>query len=136
MFQVTDLNPGDAYEPKVPGRPPLSIQVGRGGDCGIFIGECQAATFRRPPAFRVLVNQKDLRKHWRRVGAYELANELQGYAFYGDTDIGSEARYKVTLGDVSHRVPIEDAEFRSLERLSAWETVHILARVKMGTKWF
>jgi len=84
----------------------------------------------------VLVNQKDLRKHWRKVGTYELGNELQQYAFYGATDIGSEARYKVTLENVADRVPIEDAEFRSLERLSVWETVHILARVREGSQWF
>jgi hypothetical protein len=97
MFQVTDLNPGDAYEPKVPGTPELSIQVGRGGDCGVFIGKCEASTFQRSPAFRLLVNPNDLRRHWRKVGTYELISELQRHAYYGDADTGSPARYKVTL---------------------------------------
>ena len=136
MFQITELNPGDAYEPKMPGTHEVSIQVGRGGDCGVFIGKCEASTFQGSPEFRVLVNQKDLRKHWRKVATYQLGSELQRYAFYGDADIGSQGRYKVTLEDIDARVPIEDAEFQKLERLSAWETIHILARIRKGTKWF
>jgi hypothetical protein len=136
MYQITNLNPGDGYEPKVPGTPEVSIQVGRGGDCGVFTGKCAASTFQKPPAFRVLMNQTDLRKHWKKVGTFPLSAELQQYAFYGEVDIGSEARYKVTLEDVEARVPIDEAEFKKLERLSAWETVHVMGRLKDGTKWF
>jgi hypothetical protein len=136
VFQITELNPGDAYEPKVPDRLELSIQVGVGGDCGVFIGKCEARTFQKPPAFRVLVNQKDLRKHWKKIGTYELGSELQRYAFYGDADFGSQARYKVTLENADGRVVIDEAEFQKLERLSAWNTVHILARIKEGKNWF
>jgi hypothetical protein len=96
------------------------------------MGKCAASTFQRSPLFRVLVSQKDIRKHWRKVGTFELGSELQRYAVYGDADTGSEARYKVTLEDLDARVPIEDVEFQKLERLSVWETTHIMARIRKG----
>jgi hypothetical protein len=136
MFQITTLKPGDAYEPKVADKPHVSIQVGIGGDCGIFMGKCEANTFRKAPAFRVLVNEKDLRRHWKKVGNFEMNRELQCFALYGETDIGSDARYMVTLENVEIRVPIEESEFKKLERLSAWETIHIMGRIKDGTQWF
>jgi len=136
VFKVTKLNPGDVYELKVGSDPEVSIQVGRGGDCGIFVGKCDARTFQGSPSFRVLVNEKDLRKYWKKVGNYELGNDLQHYAYYGDADIGSDVRYRVTLQDLDARVPIQDAEFQNLERLSVWETAHILARIAKAKKWF
>jgi hypothetical protein len=136
VFQITNLNPGDAYAPKVPDTPVLSLQVGRGGDCGVFLGNCEAQTFRGAPAFRVLVNEKDLKRHWKKVGAFPLGEELQRFAVYGQAETGSPTRYKVTLEDLDARVQIDDAAYRKLERLSVWETAHILARVKEGTKWF
>ena len=126
---ITTLSPGDGYELKYLEYERISIQVGAGGDCGIFIGACTERTFSSCPIFRVLVNQRDLKRNWKRVGRFVLNDQMSKFAIYGDADIGMTNRFKVSLDKVDNRVPISEVEFGKLERLAVWETIHILKRI-------
>lgn len=130
MFSINELEVGQTYELKAPLSIDLSIQVGRGGDCGVFLGKCQPETFSRSPLFRVIVNQKNLNKFWKKNKLFEVSNELKEYQVYGDVDIGTENRYTITLRNLDDRKKISLIDFSKLERLAVWETVHILERVQ------
>jgi hypothetical protein len=135
MLPLVDLTPGDVYEPKVAATPVICMQVGVGPDLGIFLGECVADTFTKSPAFRVIVNTKDLKRHWKRVARFPLAPGLNEYAFYGYLEIGTPLRYRVSLEDMARMEPIDQAAYDKIERLSAYETVHIYRRLREGVTW-
>jgi hypothetical protein len=127
---ITDLQPGEVYQLKAPNDQQILIQIGQGGDCGVFCGESIGPTFLGSPIFRVLVNQKDLKRHWRKRGSFPLSSMMQSFAFYGDHDIGTNNYYQVSLEAVDIRTPIVKDRFDRIERLSVWETIHILDRYK------
>jgi hypothetical protein len=135
VLPLIDLTPGDVYQPKVAATPVISMQVGVGPDFGIFLGECVAATFSKVPEFRVMVNTKDLKRHWKKAGHFPLAPGLSEYAYYGYLEIGTPLRYRTTLENIEKRDRIDQAAFDKLERLSVYETAHIYRRLREGVTW-
>jgi hypothetical protein len=135
MLPLIDLTPGDVYEPKVAATPVICMQVGVGQDLGIFLGECVADTFTTSPKFRVPVNTKDLKRHWKKVAHLPLAPGLNEYASYGYLEIGTPLRYRVSLENMERMEPIDQAAYDKLERLSVYETVHIYRRLREGVTW-
>lgn len=131
-MKITDLIPGDVYELKNPIDIDISIQIGAGGDCGIFLGKCESDTFEKIPQFRILVNQKNLKKFWKKTGSYPLGVQLTKFSEYSYMDIGTQQKYKTALNNLDEMISIDDEEFKHLERLAAWETIHIINRVKDG----
>lgn len=130
LQQLIDLTPGDVYRPKQAEAPIICMQVGVGPDFGIFLGECVAATFSKAPEFRAMVNTKDLKRHWQKVGHFPFAPGLGEYAYYGYLEIGTPLRYRMSLEDLEQKEPIDQAAFEMLERLSVYETAHIYRRLR------
>ena len=128
-MHISDLETGDVYRLKQAEGGDIVAQVGEGGDVGFF----RAATIEEVPfatlALRVVMNEPNFRRHWKKVGVGPLHNSLRELAHYGDSDIGSEARYSVRLDNIGARTVIDDAAFESLERLAVWETAHVLQRL-------
>lgn len=135
MLPLLDLTPGDVYVPKVRETPLVCMQVGVGPDFGVFLGECDAATFTKAPAFRVMVNTFDLKKNWNKAGHYALAPGLGEYAHYGYLEIGTPLRYRMTLENMARKEQIDQASFDKLERYSVYETAHIYKRLREGITW-
>lgn len=136
MLPLVPLTPGDVYEPKTKATPVICMQVGIGPEMGVFLGECAARTFERPPEFRVIVNTKSLKKHFRKAGSYPMAPGLAENASYGYKSVGSAEQYRVTLLDMDNLVPISQEQFDELPRLSAWEIEHIYRRLREGQTFF
>lgn len=128
-MQINKLRPGDAYSLVKKGTQSVSLQVGAGGDCGVFIGPCAPATFKSRPAFRVIVNEKCIRRDWKKCGAFELSDYLRIYKEYSEKPIGSDVGYKVILSDIDNRIAIDEDEYSSIEPLAVWETRHIMDRI-------
>ena len=100
---ITDLRPGDIYRPKDGRHECLFAQVGEGSDVGFFRVASEADVGLQDPLFRVVMNQSDFKKGWQRVGKFPLSKSLQELAWYGDSDIGHEQKYKVRINNVDHR---------------------------------
>ena len=122
---VSDLDPGDSYVPKFETTVEVVIQIGMGGDCGVFKGLATAQTFKEAPLFRVIVQQKDLRRHWKKVGHFPLGSTLAEFGTYSQNDFRTTDYYKVNLGNPDERIKIEKSEFENIELLAVWETEHI-----------
>lgn len=131
-MRITDLRTGDVYQLKGAEDGDIFAQIGEGGDVGFFrvpsIEEVPFATL----AVRVVMNEPNFRRHWKKTGVAPLHHSLRELAHYGESDIGSEARYSVRLNNIDARTVIDDATFDSLERLAVWETAHILQRLNAG----
>lgn len=126
--RITDLQPGDVYRLKNDAELTLFAQVCEGGDVGFFAADSAAGVSEQHPQFRVLMNQPDFKRHWKKIGNLPINEALSGYAWYGDADIGCETRYKVRLDDLDNRIEIDAATYENLERLAVWETPHVLER--------
>ena len=127
---MSDLCPGAVYRLKNDESVHLLAQVGEGGDVGFFSADSPAAVNGQEPLFRVVVNQPDFEKHWSKVGSFPLSPSLVYLAWYGDSDIGSEAKFKIQIDNMDNRPEIDAASFETLERLAVWETSHVLERAK------
>jgi hypothetical protein len=127
-MSVTDLSPGDIYILKRQLCHNLFVQVGVGTDCGIFLGTWENPKLLKP-IFRVLINQKDLKRNWNKSGSINFIDGMHEYAVYSETDIGSEKYFKVTLENLDNRISIGKAEFMLLEPLAVWETSHVIDRL-------
>jgi len=127
-MQITDLRAGDIYRPKDERHGCLLAQVGEGSDVGFFRLASAVAVSLQDPLFRVVMSQSDFKKGWRRIGNFPLSKSLQELAWYGDSDIGHDQKYKVRINNVDHRVAVDEATYQALERLAVWETVHVIKR--------
>lgn len=76
------------------------------------------------------MNETDLRRNWVKAGSFPLGEELSQLAWYGDSDIGSDSKFKVRLDNVDHRIAIDPAAYDALEPLAVWETVHVIDRLQ------
>ena len=133
---MTMLKAGTVYRLTDQSRAQLVAQVCAGADCAIFTFiDSIEDSIARPPLFRVVINERDLKRQWTKVGVYALQPQLTEYQAYGDLDTGSPLRFRTYLSDVDHREQISEEEFSKLERLSVWDTWNILDRLE-GVKFF
>lgn len=131
-MRITDFEPGDVYQQKDGQEARLFAQVGLGGDVGFFLAGSAKDVSDMQPIFRVVMNQPDFKRNFAKVGNFNLSAHLGKYEWYGEAVIGLDTKYKVRLDDLDHRTEIDEATFEALERLSVWETVHVLERLKEG----
>ena len=134
---ITDLKPGTLYQLKDSvGSRRLLAQVCPGGDCAIFRDlDDLSATLESDPLFRVLVNQRDLKRNWRKVGVFPLAASISDLQLYADWDDFSGQCFAVRLDDIDDRTVISAEAARALEPLAVWDTWNILDRLS-GTNFF
>lgn len=127
-MKIADLVPGDIYVIKKVIDIEVFIQVAIGTDCGVFIGDWAKSSV-ETPIFQVVVNQRDLKRNWKKMGSRPLSIDMKTYKTYGEKEIGYDLYYKVTLADLDRRNQIELEEYSKIEPLGVWETSHILERV-------
>lgn len=133
MISVTDFQLGDVYQLKDSSISGILLQVGKGGDMGVFRSDFPEALESQAPEFRVLMNQPDVKRRWKRLGNFAIQTSLSQFAWYGDDDIGCDQKYRVQLSNIDHRIMIDSGSFEGLERLAVWETVHVLDRLGIET---
>src|ERR1700748_905718 len=120
---ITNLKEGMVY--KLNGEitsPPLVAQVCPGGDCAIF--DCyenlQSAVFNKA-YFRIIINTRDIKRNWIKIGTLKISEENNCYQPYGEKDGPDGPYYKVFLNDVDKRIEISEKEFLDIERLAFWD---------------
>ena len=128
-MRVTDLRPGEVYRLKDAEADDILAQVGEGGDVGFFRASSLADLPKTTLSLRVLMNEPNFRRNWKKEGVLPIHPSLAELAKYGDCDIGSDAKYSVCIDNIGARTMVDDATFAGLERLAVWETVHVLERL-------
>jgi hypothetical protein len=129
-MRIANLHTGDVYRLKAVENAGAFAQVGEGGDVGFFRAWSLTDVLTAHMVLRVVVNEPDFRRHWKKEGRLPIHRSLGELANYGDSDLGSDAKYSVRIDNIDARVVVDDATFASLERLAVWETTHILQRLE------
>lgn len=129
ITMVTDFNIGDVYRLKGASTCGILLQVGAGGDMGVFKAESPHVLALQEPEFRVLMNQPDVKRRWEKLGNFPTSASLAHEAWYGDDDLGCDQKFQVQISNVDHRIMIDNGSFAKLERLAVWETKHVLRRL-------
>ena len=113
--------------------PSVVLQVGLGGDCGVFTdidsNEISASLSAASPMFRVIVNQKSLRRGCKKIGNFALSPFLNHFQLYAEKD-WDDKMVLVSLENVDRQIPSDKDEWEKHEQLAFWEIEHVVSRIK------
>lgn len=124
------LTIGDAYAPSsFDDR--VVAQVGLGKDVGFFRNEGSRDEF-QPGSFlfRVPVVVQSFKRDWKRIGNFPLAQPLDSFGRYFETEIGTGRLFVTSLENADERTLVSRCEIAGLERLQFFATPHLVSRLE------
>lgn len=127
---VTALTSGNIYVLKADVDIPFFIQIGCGGDAGVFLGQFREDLLGTIDyQFRIVINESDIRKNWKSLGNFELHDGLHKPYQYASHNFSGSGFILIPSDDVGTEVPADEHQLRDREPLAIFTGALVIKRL-------